>query len=397
MLGSGNSPRLNIQNFATKADCRTASKAVEQIYLSKSRAFALERRSRQKEKLTNQITAIKNRLSSIFHWVMPGLLDCFNDTFSPRAREFYRHFSNPFRAQKAGIDGIGQILESAARQKMNQDLPEKLYAVVSQACQLYTASGEYIDFDEIQDEVTIDLEQLEVLEEALRKVADRILTLYNQLHPSKNIETIKGIGENIGPSIIAALGNIERFSAQSKVRSFAGLIPKQDDSGETNKKGLPLTQEGPARLRRDLFLAADVARQWDPQLAKVYYQEMVNKGHCHSQAVCAVITRLINRIVSILKENRPYELKDPEGNPISAKKAKTLIKEQFTVPEEIRKRSRSQRSRRNKKEEGIRNLFRGSFSTPQNSYNIPPINLIQNFEKFCKNTKSITLRQDRRV
>jgi len=146
-----------------------------------------------------------------------------------------------------------------------------------------------------------------------------------------------------------------------------------------------MTQEGPSRFRRDLFLAAEISRQWDPQLAKIYYEEMVNKGHCHTEAICAVIPNLLNRILCVLKENRPYELRDTDGNPISTKEAEQTIKQQFTVPEEIRQRTRSRRSRKNRKEERIRNLFKRQLEASQDSYNIPPKDMLQKFEKYFNN------------
>ena len=360
-------------------------KAIEEIYLPDAERFALERRNRQKDKITQQISAIKNRLSSIYHWVMPGLLNCFGEErFDSRARKFYRRFTNPFRAKQAGIAGIKKVLEPAGRQQMKQDLPEKLYSVACRACELYANTSRYVDFTEIQDEVLLELQHLEALEKLEDCAKERVQSLYERVHPSKNIETIKGIGENLAPSLVGSIGDPERFSSQSKLRCFAGAIPKQNDSGENCKKGLPLTQEGPSRFRRDLYLAADVARQWDPQMAKIYYEEMVNKGHCHTQAVCAVVTHLANRVLCILKEDRPYELHDIEGKSVTAQQAKRIIKEQFTVPEEIRQRTRSRRSRKNKKEERIHNLFTRQLDAPQNLYNIPPKKIIQNLEKFVK-------------
>jgi len=361
-------------------------KTIEQIYLPDAETFALERCNRQRERIVEQISAIKNRLSSLFHWVMPGLLDCFGEyRFDNRAREFYRKFADPSKAKESGIDGIKQALEPVCRQQMKPDLPQKLYSVACNACKIYANASNYVNFTEIQDEVKIELQLLEAQEEALSLVEDKIESLYKKVHKSKNIETIKGIGETLGPSFIGIIGNPQRFSSQSKLRCFTGAIPKQDDSGETNKKGLPLTQEGPSRFRRDLYLAADVARQWDPQLAKIYYEEMVNKGHCHTQAVWAVIPNLLNRILCILKQNRPYELRDTEGNPVSAKDAKQIIEQKFIVPEEIRQRTRSKRNRKNKKEKRIRNLFKRQLeTTPQNSYNISPKNILANFEKFVK-------------
>jgi hypothetical protein len=47
----------------------------------------------------------------------------------------------------------------------------------------------------------------------------------------------------------------------------------------------------------------------------------------------------------VLKENRPYELRDIDGNPISRDNARRLILSKYQVPEEIRR----ERRRRNPK------------------------------------------------
>ena len=151
------------------------------------------------------------------------------------------------------------------------------------------------------------------------------------------------------------------------MRGYSGIIPKQDESGETSKKGLDIAKDGPPRYRRGLYLAADVGRQWDPQLARIYYEQMVHKGNCHTQAVCAVATHLPARIHVILKEDRAYELRDLEGRPISKKDAKALIQREYTVPEEIRQRTRGHKKRRRRKEGYIRSQIRGLVTALQAS------------------------------
>jgi len=119
---------------------------------------------------------------------------------------------------------------------------------------------------------------------------------------------------------------------------------------------LSFDQHSPERYRRALYLASDTGRQWDPQLAKVYYDQMVCKGNCHTQAVCAVSTHLVGRIIRVLKDKRPYELRDLEGKPITKKEAKILIKRELTVPEEARKRTRSRRKTKRYKRNQIRGI-----------------------------------------
>ncbi len=333
--------------------------SLEEVYLPDKLTHALDRRCRQREKLTKDIGAIKTRLKSLFEWVMPGLTSCFEDPYGSCARAFYAKYTNPFKVKQLGLSRLAKFLPRSSRQKMKPDLPERVYQVALQSCQMYETASQYTDFNELQGELQCELEQLESLEKVRAEVETAIKRLYQQVHPSKNIETIPGIGEALGPVFVGIIGNPNRFSSQAKLRGYSGMIPKQDDSGERSKKGLDITKEGPPRFRRGIFLAGDVSRQWDPQLAKIYYDQMVHKGNCHTQAVCAVANHLPARIHAVLTRGEPYQLRDLEGRPISKRDAKRLIQRELTVPEEIRQRTRSRKKRRRRKEGHLHSQVRG--------------------------------------
>ncbi len=48
-----------------------------------------------------------------------------------------------------------------------------------------------------------------------------------------------------------------------------------------------------------------------------------------------------SRIWTVLARGQNYQLRDPNGQPITTRAAKTLIAERFTVPAEVRKRARA--------------------------------------------------------
>ena len=346
-----------------KLDARTLAmmpivdrKSLEEVYLPDKLTNALDRRCRQREKIAKEIASIKTRVKSLYHWVMPGLTDCFEDPYGERAKAFYKKYSNPFRVKRLGISRLRIFLDKAGRQQSSDGLAQRVYDAAIRGSALYDHSDKYIDFDELQKEVECELHLLESHEKVQKKVDEAISRLYVCVDPNKNLETIPGIGETLGPVFLGIIGNSERFSSQSKARSYSGMIPKQNDSGESSKKGLTITKDGPSRYRRALFLASDTGRQWDPQLSKVYYDQMVNKGNCHTQAVCAVSTHMVGRIVRVLKEKRPYELRDLEGRPITKKEAKILITREFTVPEEVRKRTRSRRIKKGYERDQIQGI-----------------------------------------
>lgn len=89
-------------------------------------------------------------------------------------------------------------------------------------------------------------------------------------------------------------------------------------------------------MKRALYLSPDKARQYDPELARFYYQ-MVNKGSCHIKAVCAVATKLAPRILRVFRNDQPYELRDLQGNSITMTQGRSIIKESLKVPEAIRR------------------------------------------------------------
>ena len=102
-----------------------------------------------------------------------------------------------------------------------------------------------------------------------------------------------------------------------------------------------------------LYQAGDVGRRWDPQLAAVYYRQMVYHGKNHRQAMGAVMSHLGARVLRVLKEDRPYELKGPDGKAISWIEGRKLILSEYHVPEDIR-RERRRRNIKNRQSSRIR-------------------------------------------
>jgi Transposase IS116/IS110/IS902 family len=135
--------------------------------------------------------------------------------------------------------------------------------------------------------------------------------------------------------VAGRLGDVERFRNASAVRSFVGMIPGTDQSGEA--EGRPgVTKAGDRLLRTSLWLAADHARRMDPQLAQIYYRQMVDRGNHHTKAVCAVTTALVSRLAAILREGRSYVVRDTDGRPVDSQTANRIIAERYTVSAELR-------------------------------------------------------------
>lgn len=207
----------------------------------------------------------------------------------------------------------------------------------------------------MQEEVCREQYQLAYLEERAETLwQDTVRSLYRQLHPSRHLETLYGVGEESGAVYASFIGRAGRFPDNRHFRGWHGLIPASRQSGDAESKGLHISQAGPDPVKKYGYLSGNVARRYDPQIAAIYHDQMVNKGKHHNQAVCACATHLLDRVFVILKEDRPYELRDVDGTPVTPAQARAIIAERYTVPEEVRKRN----NRRARKERAERRMER---------------------------------------
>ncbi len=139
----------------------------------------------------------------------------------------------------------------------------------------------------------------------------------------------------LSAAILGRFGDFDRFANLAGVRSFTGLVPKVDQSGNTNGHGGP-TKAGDPGLRLVLFLAADHARRADPQLAAKYHRLVVEEGKHHDSALCHLAATLATRIAACWRAKVPYALRDVDGRLITEAEGRAIVAERYKIPDEVR-------------------------------------------------------------
>ena len=66
---------------------------------------------------------------------------------------------------------------------------------------------------------------------------------------------------------------------------------------------------------------------------------MVQRGKHHNQAVCACATHLLDRGLTVLRTDQPYELRDVDGRAVTVAEARAIVLERYQVPAEVRRRT----------------------------------------------------------
>jgi transposase len=323
---------------------------LEEVYLPPAKIYAMQRLARQRKRLEGEIAGHKTRINSIIDGYLPGLRQAFSDPWSSHARAFFCSRLNPMQVVRASERALHVFL-SKERSNGKQGPAEShvVYLACGEAATIFKladSAGTVNDdfFDDLQDEISREFRILSMLEAECESIASRLKLLYLELHPSDNLRTIPGVGEHTAPIFLATVGDTARFRNQSAFANYTGVIPSAKQSSLSEAKGLGMTKAGPATLKWALFQAGQISRRCDPQLANVYYRQMVQHGKNHRQAMGAVMSHLAARILSVLREDKPYVLRDLDGNPITNLQAHEIIDTKYRVPEEIRKERRRRKA-----------------------------------------------------
>jgi transposase len=303
---------------------------------------ALDRRVRACDRLTQQAATHKRRIKDLVHQLLPA---------SPLVGELgqadlavLERYPDPHALVAVGRTRLQRLLATASAGQQGAQRAQQWLAAAHAALELY---GDHpaVAFQDLAAEVQTEVRLLRATQAELTAHARERERCYRQVDPAALARSLPGLATIGGPALIATMGPAQRFANPAKFRSFTGLAPKASETGQTDRKGQPITKAGNRLLRTTLVRAADHARRQDPQLARLYYLQMVQRGKDHLGAICVVAAHLAERAWTVMDRGLPYVLCDTDGTPVTPAQAKAIIAERWTVPEQVRRRRRSKKGK----------------------------------------------------
>ena len=146
----------------------------------------------------------------------------------------------------------------------------------------------------------------------LEDAADRALDALAKDDPQvKLLRTIPGMGPRTAEAVAAHLWNPKRFASGKQVSAYAGLVPRQYQSGETDRRGR-ITKRGPGVLRKLLVQCAWAMLRYNEWPREVWAR-LTNGGKTRrKQAVVALARRVLVRCWAMLRDNQPWRAEAPK-------------------------------------------------------------------------------------
>ena len=304
-------------------------------------AAALDRRVRACDRLTQQGALHQRRIKDLVRQLMPA---------TPLTGELTKtdlavlgRWPDPRALLAAGRARLLTVITQASHGHQGVDRAEQWRQAAMAAVELY-AEHPAMAWTDLAAEVATEVRLLAAVRAELAGHTAARAEAYRFTDPARLAATLPGLAEVGAPTVTAIVGRAARFRTGRQFRSFTGLAPRASETGETDRKGQPMSKAGNRLLRTTLIRAADNARRQDPQLAKIYWVQMVERGADHLKACCVVAAHLAERLHAVLVRAMPYVVCDTDGTPVDPATAKQLIAEHWTVPREVRARRRSRKT-----------------------------------------------------
>jgi Transposase IS116/IS110/IS902 family len=183
----------------------------------------------------------------------------------------------------AGLAELTQMITAASHHQQGHDRARQWRDAAAAAAELYDGHPA-VPFAELAAEVATEIQLQRGIQAELAAHTAAREQHYLQADPARLARSLPGFAEISAPVLIAAMGRPGRFRDGTKFKSYVGLAPRASETGETDRKGQSMSKAGPSLLRATFFRAADTARRQDPQLARIYYLQMTERGATHLKA-----------------------------------------------------------------------------------------------------------------
>lgn len=124
------------------------------------------------------------------------------------------------------------------------------------------------------------------------------------------LKSIIGIGD-ISAIRLLALVQFDQFKESRQVGCFAGLTPREFESGTSIRRKTQISRIGSSELRRAMYFPAMVAMQTNPQLRE-FADRLKSRNKPPKVIICAVMRKLLVLASTLIRTQQMY---DPSYRP----------------------------------------------------------------------------------
>ena len=227
--------------------------------------------SRQYDQRIAFVAKLKVQLINLLDQSMPGITKFL--ALKSRNPEksalmlFIKRYKSFDEIQRMGKTRFLSTYATLMKKTTDRHAPQKALAIYELAHDSITTRGEDPYIWAAQDQC-VDL--LATAQNAADEIITQMQNIAETIPEYKVLRAMNGVGDRLGPVILAEIGDIRRFHSAKALNSFAGNDAPPYQSGQFESRNRHISKRGSSALRKACFEVMQALKLTKPQDDPVY-------------------------------------------------------------------------------------------------------------------------------
>ena len=227
--------------------------------------------SRQYQQRISFVSTLKVQLINMLDQTMPGITKILalksRDPEKCALLLFIKRYKSFDEIQRIGKTRFLSTYATLMKKTPDRYAPKKGLEIYELARESITTRGEDPYIWAAQDQC-VDL--LATAQNAADEIITQMQNIAETIPEYKVLRAMNGVGDRLGPVILAEIGDIRRFHSAKALNSFAGNDAPPYQSGQFESRNRHISKRGSSALRKACFEVMQALKLTNPQDDPVY-------------------------------------------------------------------------------------------------------------------------------
>jgi transposase len=256
------------------------------------------------DKLRKELAQNRARVRALLERVFPEFPKIIKPSTNT-AVYLLKKYLFPDEFLRMDIGAETKAIEDISRKQCGRNNLEKLQQAAQTSIGLVRRSEE-----RLADRITLDsfLAVIETLQCQMERVLGELTRLTKNLPQFERLTSLSGVGEQLGSLFLAEVRELSRYTHYKHIEKLAGYNLRLFDSGR-HSGVRHISSIGNSRLRWIIFKMTEETAKRVPEVRIKYLRRQLKRRR-HIKNVVASVPQLLQLIMAMEKEQRPYELRE---------------------------------------------------------------------------------------
>lgn len=260
--------------------------------------YQLKSMNRQYGLYTRNKVAYKNNLIALLDQTYPGVNALFDSPVRTDGSQKWVDFAASFWH----VDCVRHLSQNAFVERYHKWCKRHGYNFSAvKAAEIHSQSKELIAMLPkdalsrvmVQEAIT----QLNTVSKTVEVFRAEMKRLAGQLPEYPVVMGLYGVGDSLGPQLMAEIGDVRRFARKGSLTAFAGVDPGVNQSGTYEASSARATKRGSPELRKSLFILMTILLQKAPPDDPVF--QFLDRKRAEGKPYYVYMTAACNKFLRI--------------------------------------------------------------------------------------------------